>query len=79
MRYHDLTGKELIDADRGQRLGVLGQTDLVINNQTGEIEEIVIQDYAMLGFKKSESAASIKWQDIEVIGNDMIVIKRETT
>ncbi|MDQ0159042.1 YlmC/YmxH family sporulation protein [Alkalibacillus salilacus] len=77
MRYHDLTGKELIDADKGERLGVLGHTDLAINGETGQIEEIVIQDYAMLGFKKGEASTSIQWKDIEVIGEDMIVIKRD--
>ncbi|NIK10839.1 YlmC/YmxH family sporulation protein [Alkalibacillus almallahensis] len=77
MRYHDLTGKELIDADKGERLGVLGHTDLTINGETGQIEEIVIQDYAMLGLKKGEASTSIQWKDIEVIGEDMIVIKRD--
>nr|WP_188206501.1 YlmC/YmxH family sporulation protein [Alkalibacillus aidingensis] len=76
MRYKDLSGKELIDADRGERLGVLGHTDLQINESTGQIEQIVIQDYSMLGFKKGESTATIRWSDIEVIGEDMIVIKR---
>lgn len=45
MRYNDLTGKELIDAYKGERLGILGHTDLEINPETGRIESIVIQDF----------------------------------
>ncbi|MGP4072198.1 YlmC/YmxH family sporulation protein [Piscibacillus sp. B03] len=75
MRYRDLTGKELIDAYKGERLGILGHTDLEINPETGRIESIVIQDFSMLGLKKGETNSRIKWKDIEVIGEDMIIVK----
>ncbi|GEL75827.1 YlmC/YmxH family sporulation protein [Tenuibacillus multivorans] len=78
MRYKDLTGKELIDAYKGERLGILGHTDLEINPTNGRIESIVIQDFSMLGLKKGESRAKIKWKDIEVIGDDMIIVKPNT-
>ena len=44
MRFRELSGKELIDADHGTRLGVLGQTDLNINPVDGMVEEIIIPD-----------------------------------
>ncbi|MFD2638324.1 YlmC/YmxH family sporulation protein [Piscibacillus salipiscarius] len=75
MRYNDLTGKELIDAYKGERLGILGHTDLEINPETGRIESIVIQDFSMLGLKKGDTNSKIKWKDIEVIGEDMIIVK----
>ncbi|TFB23163.1 YlmC/YmxH family sporulation protein [Filobacillus milosensis] len=75
MRYKELTGKELIDAHKGERLGILGHTDLEINPENGRIESIVIQDFSMLGIKKSDSHAKIRWKDIEVIGEDMIIVK----
>ncbi|MGM8214520.1 YlmC/YmxH family sporulation protein [Bacillaceae bacterium W0354] len=78
MRYKDLSGKELIDAQRGERLGILGHTDLEINTETGKIEHIVIQDFSMLGLKKTDVNARIKWSDIEVIGEDMIIVKPDT-
>ncbi|SEP58734.1 YlmC/YmxH family sporulation protein [Piscibacillus halophilus] len=79
MRYRDLTGKELIDAYKGERLGVLGNTDLDINPQTGRINSIVIQDFSMLGLKKGDTNARINWKDIEVIGEDMIIVKPDHT
>lgn len=78
MRYKELSGKEIIDAKRGQRLGILGHTDLEINIETGKIEHIVIQDFTMLGFKKNDVHARIKWSDIDVIGEDMIIVKPDT-
>ncbi|RPF55945.1 YlmC/YmxH family sporulation protein [Aquisalibacillus elongatus] len=75
MRYRDLTGKELIDAHKGERLGILGHTDLDINPETGRIDSIVIQDFSMLGLKKGDATAKVKWNDIEVIGDDMIIVK----
>ncbi|MBR7552939.1 YlmC/YmxH family sporulation protein [Allobacillus sp. GCM10007491] len=78
MRFRELSGKELIDADNGTRLGVLGQTDLNINPVDGMVEEIVIQDYNMLGLRKGETGTTIRWTDLEVIGDDLIVIKRKT-
>ncbi|PKR78671.1 YlmC/YmxH family sporulation protein [Halalkalibacillus sediminis] len=75
MRYNDLSGKELIDAVNGERLGILGQTDLEIDPRTGSIRNILIQDFSMLGFKKGERETMIKWSDVEVVGQDMIVVK----
>ncbi len=79
MRYKELSGKELIDARRGERLGILGHTDLEINPETGKIEHIIIQDFTMLGFKKNnEVQGKIKWSDIDVIGEDMIIVNPDT-
>ena len=78
MRFRELSGKELIDADHGTRLGVLGQTDLNINPVDGMVEEIIIQDYNLLGLRKGETGTKIKWTDLEVIGEDLIVVKRKT-
>ena len=36
VRLSELSGKEIVDARRAERLGVLGQTDLEINEQTGQ-------------------------------------------
>ncbi|WP_027963238.1 YlmC/YmxH family sporulation protein [Halalkalibacillus halophilus] len=77
MRYKDLSGKELIHADLGKRLGVLGQTDIEINEQTGKIEKVIIQDYTLLGSKKGTKEQSIPWHEIDVIGEDMIIIRKE--
>ena len=37
MRLSELSGKEIVDVKKAERLGVLGHTDLEINEQTGQI------------------------------------------
>ncbi len=42
MRLSELGGKEIVDLQKAERLGILGQTDLEINRETGEIHELII-------------------------------------
>ena len=41
MRLSELSGKEIVDVKRAERLGVLGQTDLEIN-EDGQILALII-------------------------------------
>lgn len=42
MRLSELSGKEIVDMKRAERLGILGQTDLEINERTGQIQALLI-------------------------------------
>ncbi|MRG85348.1 YlmC/YmxH family sporulation protein [Salinibacillus xinjiangensis] len=75
MRFKELSGKELIDVSRGTRLGVLGQTDLDIDIKTGKIQSIVVPNYKWFGVKKGEMQAELHWNEIETIGDDMMIVK----
>src|SRR5699024_8728367 len=75
MRYQDISGKEIIDINTGSRLGMLGQTDLQINEHTGQIEAIIIPDYKWFGFKKEDTKISITWEMVRKIGKDIILVE----
>jgi YlmC/YmxH family sporulation protein len=75
MRFRELSGKEIIDVTRGARLGILGQSDLEIDEKTGKINAIIVTDYKWFGVKKGDSQAKIEWNEIEKIGDDMIIVK----
>lgn len=75
MRYRDISGKEIVNIKDGSRLGVLGQTDLEIHLDTGQIESFIIPNYKWFGFKKEGEEAKIKWDSIKKIGKDMIMIE----
>lgn len=75
MRYKEISGKEIINIKTGSRLGILGQTDLQINQKTGKIESFIIPTYKWFGFKKEETAATITWDMIKKVGNDIILIE----
>ena len=42
MRLSELSGKEIVEINRAERLGILGQTDLEINESNGQIESLII-------------------------------------
>ena len=75
MRYKDISGKEIINIHTGTRLGILGQTDLQINQETGKIEAFIIPSYKWFGLKKEEQEAVITWDMIRKIGEDIILIE----
>lgn len=74
MRYKDLSGKEIVDVSNGSRLGILGQTDLELNEKTGQIESFIIPNYKWFGMKKEGEEIRIDWKDIKKVGEDMIII-----
>lgn len=75
MRYREMSSKEIVNINEGARLGILGQTDLEINRQTGKIESLIIPNYKWFGLKKEGEEVKIAWSAIEKIGEDMIMIR----
>ncbi|MDC3416351.1 YlmC/YmxH family sporulation protein [Aquibacillus salsiterrae] len=75
MRYRDLSNKEIVNVKSGSRLGVLGQTDLEINEQTGHIESFIVSNYSWFGMKREGNSSRIHWDQIKKIGDDMVIIE----
>ncbi|MCT2534574.1 YlmC/YmxH family sporulation protein [Aquibacillus koreensis] len=75
MRYKELSGKEIVNIKEGSRLGILGQTDLELNIETGQIESFIIPNYSWFGLKKEGTSIRIHWKDVKKIGEDMIIIE----
>jgi YlmC/YmxH family sporulation protein len=74
MRLSDMNGKEIIDLKKGERMGVLGQADLEIDENTGHIKAFLIPTLKWFGFKKNGTEVRIPWRNIKKIGSDMIII-----
>ncbi|MGP7817456.1 YlmC/YmxH family sporulation protein [Niallia sp. 01092] len=74
MRLSELSGKEIVDVKNAARLGVLGQTDLEINEKDGQIKTLLIPSLKWFGLKRSGSELRVPWSHIKKIGNDMIII-----
>jgi YlmC/YmxH family sporulation protein len=74
MRLSELSGKEIVDVKKAERLGVLGQTDLEINENTGQIQALLIPNVKWFGFKRQGTEVRVPWSHIKKIGNDMIII-----
>lgn len=74
MRLSELSGKEIVDVKRAERMGVLGQTDLEIDEETGQITALIIPSIKWFGFKKQGQNTRVPWKHIKKIGSDMIII-----
>ncbi|GAB7388272.1 YlmC/YmxH family sporulation protein [Bacillaceae bacterium] len=75
MRFSQLSGKEIVNLDSGERLGVLGQSDLVIDPETGAIDAIVLPAVSFFAFGKKKNDVVIPWQAIRKIGSEMIIVE----
>ncbi|HEY8531784.1 MAG TPA: YlmC/YmxH family sporulation protein [Limnochorda sp.] len=75
MRYSELAGKEIIDIDQGIRLGVVNESDVIIDTETGRVESIVVP-YRQ-GFL-SRKELRIPWRGIRKIGVDLMVVDLAT-
>ncbi|KOO46567.1 YlmC/YmxH family sporulation protein [Priestia koreensis] len=74
MRLSELSGKEIVDIKKAERLGILGQTDLEINEQSGQINALIIPTVKWFGFKRQGNEIRVPWSHIQKIGMDMIIV-----
>lgn len=78
VRLRELGGKEIVNLNDGGRLGVIADSDLVIDEKSGKIISLLVPDnraqFMLFGDKKE---IEIPWNSIRKIGNDMIIIELE--
>lgn len=71
--------KEVVNLNTGARLGVLSDSDLLIDEESGKILSLIVPDrkisFKLFGSEKNEM--EIPWDAIRKIGHDMIIIEME--
>lgn len=68
MRLSELSGKEIVDLERAEKMGVLGYVDLEINEGDGQIEALIIPAGKWGGFKKEPQEIRVAWRQIKESG-----------
>ncbi len=77
-RLEDLRKKEVIDITTGERLGYIDDAEL--NLEKSEVKSLVIYGRERLfGFLGREDDVVIPCNEIKVVGNDVVLIKRPGT
>ena len=75
-RMFDMGYKEVINLENGMRMGYI--SDAEIDIETGHVIGFVIEGRRRLfGLLGKEPDVSIKWEEIEKIGEDIVLIRRE--
>lgn len=76
MRWTELRGKEIIDISSGDRLGTIGDADMVFDEQTGEISAILVPNHSgFFGFGGGGKQIQIPWSSIEKIGPEVVIVE----
>ena len=78
MRLSEIGGKEIVNLCDGSRLGIIADSDLLINEKTGKIESLLIpRSRSFFSLFSNDYLTEIPWTNIKKIGNDMIIIELE--
>ncbi|KAB2399156.1 MULTISPECIES: YlmC/YmxH family sporulation protein [Bacillus cereus group] len=69
----ELSGKEVVDIEKAEKMGVLGYMDLEINEKDGQIQTLIIPVGKWGGFKKEPQEVRVAWSQIKKVGHDMLL------
>lgn len=79
MRLMELGNKEVVNLNNGGRLGLIADSDIIIDEKTGEIISLLVPNrkigMRLLGIEGN--GMEIPWNSIRKIGYDMIIIELE--
>mgnify|MGYP000754543766 CR=1 FL=1 len=79
MLLSELGGKEIVNLNNGERLGIISDTDIIVDERTGKIISLLIPDRKFqLKLFGSNRDIEIPWEAIRKIGQDMIIIELES-
>ncbi len=78
MRLSQLLGKRIINIFDGEIMGLVGDSDLVVNPESGVIEGIILP-YRPVGDKRlfaagAKGSLNIPWNKVCKIGSEVIVV-----
>lgn len=79
MLLSELGGKEIVNLNNGGRLGIIADTDIIVDEKNGNILSLLIPE-RKFQFKLFGNIQEIEipWDSIRKIGQDMIIIELET-
>lgn len=75
MRASELEGKEVIEINTGERLGVIQKSELLLNTATGMVEALILIKNGWGGREKE--AHTIPWRQIRKISAELIIFERQ--
>jgi YlmC/YmxH family sporulation protein len=72
VRASELVGKEVINVNTGDRLGIIQRSELLVNTTTGTVEALILVKQGWTG--KEIEFKTIPWGDIRKISDELIII-----
>jgi len=75
LRWSEIGAREIIDVYNGARLGRLDRADMVIDPETGQIEELVVAASSPLGGFGRGAEARIPWSAVQQVGPQIVLVE----
>ncbi len=76
----ELAGKEIINICNGARLGVVGESDLAIDEDSGQVRSIIIPRRGnLINFWVEKQNMIIPWDSVKKIGHEVIIVDLDQT
>lgn len=76
MMLSELGGKEIVNLNNGERLGIIADSDILVDEKTGKIITLLVPERKIqFRFFGESEGIEIPWQAIRKIGNDMIIVE----
>ncbi|HBC94226.1 MAG TPA: YlmC/YmxH family sporulation protein [Pelotomaculum sp.] len=80
MRMGELAGKEIVNLYNGSRLGVVGESDLVLDTESGEIRSIILpKKNNLINIWIDRQHLVIPWEAIRKVGAEVIIVDLDQT
>ena len=79
VRLSDLIGKDIVNIQNGGRLGIVADSDLVIDSETGEIESILLPSRSGIFGFLDRNNFTIPWTCVKKIGKEVIIVDLDET
>lgn len=80
MRLAELVGKEIVNLYDGARLGVVGDSDLTIDTESGHVQSIILPRRPnLLNIWVDRQQMVIPWEAVKKIGSEVIVVELDHT
>nr|WP_207754902.1 YlmC/YmxH family sporulation protein [Desulforadius tongensis] len=72
----ELVGKEIINIVNGARLGVIGESDLSVDIDTGQIRYIILPRRTnLLNFWVDRQQMQIPWDLVRKVGDEVVIVE----
>lgn len=80
MRMGELIGKEIININNGRRLGVVGDSDMAVDIESGDIRSIILpRRNNIINLWVDRQNLVIPWDAVKKIGTEVIIVELDQT
>jgi len=80
MRLNDLVGKEIVNIYDGMRMGTVGESDMMVDQESGDVISIILPNRGnAFNFWADRQKLVIPWEAVKKVGREVIVVDLDAT